>query len=73
MNSLRVLQERTEARACAAEQTLVDTALVVRDLQTAIHEAIEAIERKSYETARRRLKQALDEMPMWQRRREREL
>lgn len=50
---------------------LLDTALLVRDLKTAIRQAIEAIERKSYETARRELKQALDEMPISQRRRER--
>jgi len=53
-------------------QALIDTALVVRDLKTAIRQAIAAIDRKSYETARQELKQALDEMPVEQRRRERE-
>jgi len=52
-------------------QALIDTALVVRDLKTAIKAAIAAIDRKSYETARQELKQALDEMPIPQRRRER--
>lgn len=52
-------------------KALIDTALVVRDLQNAIHQAIEAIDRKSYETARVTLKQALDEMPHPQRNRER--
>ena len=37
-------------------QALIDTALVVRDLKTAIRAAIEAIDRKSYETARQELK-----------------
>jgi hypothetical protein len=50
---------------------LLETALLVRDLKTAIRQAIEAIDRKSYETARRELKEALDEMPISQRRRER--
>jgi RNA polymerase-interacting CarD/CdnL/TRCF family regulator len=50
---------------------LIETALLVRDLKTAIREAIESIDRKSYETARTQLKQALDEMPTSQRRRER--
>ena len=50
---------------------LIETALIVRDLKTAIRAAIEAIDRKSYETARQELKQALDEMPVEQRRRER--
>jgi len=53
-------------------QALIDTALVVRDLKTAIRAAIAAIDRKSYETARQELKAALDEMPVEQRRRERE-
>jgi len=53
-------------------QALIDTALHVRDLQTSIRQAIAAIDRKSYETARQDLKQALDEMPVEQRRRERE-
>ena len=53
-------------------QALIDTALVVRDLKTAIRAAIAAIDRKSYETARQELKQALDEMPVEQRRRERD-
>ena len=53
-------------------QALIDTALVVRDLKTSIRLAIAAIDRKSYETARLELKQALDEMPIAQRRRERE-
>ena len=52
-------------------KALIDSALMVRDLKTAIREAIEAIDRKSYETARSQLKQALDEMPTPQRRRER--
>ena len=43
---------------------LIETALIVRDLKTAIRQAIEAIDRKSYETARLQLKQALDEMPI---------
>ena len=51
---------------------LIDTALMVRDLKTAIRQAIAAIDRKSYETARQELKQALDEMPTPQRRRERD-
>ena len=50
---------------------LIETALMVRDLKTAIRQAIEAIDRKSYETARQELKQALDESPIPQRRRER--
>ena len=53
-------------------QALIDTALIVRDLKTAIRAAIEAIDRKSYETARQELKAALDEMPVAQRRRERD-
>ena len=53
-------------------QALIDTALMVRDLKTTIRAAIAAIDRKSYETARQDLKQALDEMPVAQRRRERE-
>jgi hypothetical protein len=53
-------------------KALIDTALLVRDLKTAIRAAIEAIDRKSYETARQELKAALDEMPTSQRRRERE-
>lgn len=52
-------------------KALVDTSLVMRDLETAIRQAIEAIDRKSYGTARIALKQALDEMPWQQRRRER--
>jgi hypothetical protein len=51
---------------------LIETALVVRDLKSAIRTAIEAIDRKSYETALRKLKEALDEMPTAQRRRERD-
>ena len=54
------------------EMALVDAALLVRDLQTYIRQAIEAIDHKSYGTARALLKQALDEMPSAQRRRERE-
>lgn len=54
-------------------KALLDTALLVRDLKTSIRQAIDAIDRKSYETARRELKQALDEMPAPQRRRERNL
>jgi uncharacterized membrane protein YccC len=50
---------------------LLETALLVRDLKTAIRQAIESIDRKRYETARTQLKQALDEMPTSQRRRER--
>jgi hypothetical protein len=53
-------------------RALLETLLQVRDLQTSIRAAIEAIDRKSYETARQELKQALDEMPVEQRRRERE-
>lgn len=53
-------------------RALIETLLQVRDLQTSIRAAIEAIDRKSYETARQELKQALDEMPIEQRRRERE-
>lgn len=53
-------------------KALIDSALHVRDLKAAIREAIEAIDRKSYETARCQLKQALDEMPIAQRRRERD-
>jgi RNA polymerase-interacting CarD/CdnL/TRCF family regulator len=52
-------------------KALIDAAMLVRDLKTAIRETIEAIDRKSYETARQILKQALDEMPTPQRRRER--
>jgi len=52
-------------------RALLETLLQVRDLQTSIRAAIEAIDRKSYETARQELKQALDEMPIEQRRRER--
>jgi hypothetical protein len=50
---------------------LLETALMVRDLKAAIRQAIVSIDRKSYETARRELKEALDEMPTSQRRRER--
>jgi hypothetical protein len=50
---------------------LLETALMVRDLKAAIRQAIVSIDRKSYETARRELKEALDEMPTAQRRRER--
>ena len=53
-------------------QALIDTALVVRDLKTAIRAALEALNRGNYATARMELKQALDEMPVAQRRRERE-
>lgn len=53
-------------------QALIETLLEVRDLKTAIRAAIEAIDRKSYATARQELKQALDEMAVEQRRRERE-
>jgi hypothetical protein len=53
-------------------KALIDTALVVRDLKSAIRSAIAAIDRKSYETALQKLKEALDEMPVPQRRRERE-
>jgi mannitol/fructose-specific phosphotransferase system IIA component (Ntr-type) len=52
-------------------KALIETLLQVRDLKTAIRQAIEAIDRKSYATARQELKQALDEMPTAQRRRER--
>lgn len=52
-------------------KALVESALVVRDLKAAIRQALAAIERKSFETARLMLKQALDEMPWPQRRRER--
>ena len=48
---------------------LIDSELMVRDLKTAIGLAIEAIDRKSYATARAALKQALDEMPWPQRKR----
>ena len=51
-------------------KALIDTALTVRDLKTAIREAVEAIDRKSYETARLTLKQALDESPWPERKRE---
>jgi hypothetical protein len=51
---------------------LIETALLVRDLKTSIRQAIEAIDHKSYETARQGLKAALDEMPVSQRRRERD-
>jgi RNA polymerase-interacting CarD/CdnL/TRCF family regulator len=52
-------------------KALLDNALMLRDLQTAIRQAIEAVDRKSYETARQILKQALDESPWPQTRRER--
>lgn len=52
-------------------KALLDSALVVRDLKLAIRQAIDAIDRKSVETARQVLKQALDETPWPQRRRER--
>lgn len=52
-------------------RALLDSALKVRDLQTAIREAVEAIDRRSYETARQVLKQSLDENPWPERRRER--
>jgi len=52
-------------------QALIETLLEVRDLKTAIRAAIDAIDRKSYATARQELKQALDESPIPQRRRER--
>lgn len=48
---------------------LIETALVVRDLKTAIRAALN---RGNYATARLELKQALDEMPVTQRRRERD-
>lgn len=53
-------------------EALIDSALLVRDLQAAIRHALAAIERKNYENAWQMLKQALDENP-WpnQRRRER--
>jgi ribosomal protein L22 len=53
------------------EKALVESAMLVRDLQTGIRDAIEAIDRKSYQTARQILMQALDEPPWPQRRRER--
>jgi uncharacterized membrane protein len=52
-------------------KALIETLLQVRDLKTDIRQAIEAIDRKSTATARQILKQALDEMPIPQRRRER--
>jgi len=52
-------------------KALIETLLEVRDLKTAIRAAIDAIDRKSYATARQELKQALDESPIPQRRRER--
>jgi hypothetical protein len=58
-----------EARA--NREALVDSALVLRDMRQLIRQAIEAIDRESYVTARALLKQALDEMPWPQRRRER--
>jgi hypothetical protein len=53
-------------------QALIDTALVVRDLRASIRAALFALERGHYASARKELKQALDEMPVEQRRRERE-
>ena len=50
---------------------LIESELLVRDLKTAIGLAIEAIDRKSYATASAALKQALDEVPWPQQRRER--
>ena len=52
-------------------KALINSELNVRDLKAAIREAIQAIDRRSYENARITLKQALDEMPWPQRRRER--
>jgi hypothetical protein len=56
----------------AYEQALVDSALVIRDMKQLIRQAIEAIDRRSYDFARRRLREALDEMSGPQTRRERE-
>ena len=53
-------------------KALIASELMVRDLKTAIREAIQAIDRRSYESARVTLKQALYEMPWPQRKRERE-
>jgi len=52
-------------------EALLNSALRVRDLQTAIRVAIAAIERKSFETARKELMQALEEVDVRERRRER--
>ncbi len=43
-------------------EALLESALLIRDLRTAMREAISAIDRKSYERARLHLVQALDEV-----------
>jgi hypothetical protein len=60
-----------EARA--NREALVDSALVLRDMRQLIRQAIEAIDRESYVTARALLKQALDETPGPQQWRKREI
>jgi hypothetical protein len=72
MTDLRSALEGAIRQGELNAQELIETALMVRDLKTAIRSAIAAIDRKSYETARQELKAALDEMPVAQRRRERE-
>jgi hypothetical protein len=71
MNDLRSALQAAIRQGELNAKALISSELVVRDLKTAIRQAIEAIDRKSYETARITLKQALDEMPWPQRRRER--
>lgn len=66
MTGLREVSESEVMRLA-----LLDCALLVRDLQSSIRSAISAIDRKSFETARRELLHALDEMAVAQRRRER--
>jgi Tfp pilus assembly protein PilF len=72
MTDLRSALEGAIRQGELNAQALIDTALLVRDLKTAIRAALEALNRGNYATARMELKQALDEMPVAQRRRERE-
>jgi hypothetical protein len=72
MTDLRSALEGAIRQGELNAKALIDTALLVRDLKTAIRQAIAAIDRKSYETARQELKAALDEMPVAQTRHERE-
>jgi Tfp pilus assembly protein PilF len=72
MSDLRSALEGAIRQGELNARELIETALMVRDLKTAIRAALEALNRGNYATARMELKQALDEMPVAQRRRERE-
>jgi phosphoenolpyruvate synthase/pyruvate phosphate dikinase len=72
MTDLRSALEGAIRQGELNARELIETALLVRDLKTAIRAALEALNCGNYATARMELKQALDEMPVAQRRRERD-